>query len=100
MTLKLKKTRFFACNCVKSSHRIRCNASIERSHQGFHFFFLLRQALSNIIGHDQKDIKIRRYSCALGSLIDLFLVCDFSLKPQTNQSILTLKVIEGQIGIF
>ena len=50
MTLKLEKAAFFACNCVISSHRIMCNASIERSHRGFHFFFLLRQALSNIGG--------------------------------------------------
>ena len=49
----------------------------------------------------KKTIKIRRYSCALGSHIDLFLFqVTFLLKPQTNQSMLTLKVIEGQRGIF
>ena len=74
MTLKLEKVAFFACSVI-SSHRIMCNASIERSHRGFHFFFLLRQALSNIGGrYDQTTIKIRRYSCALSSLINLFLV--------------------------
>ena len=57
---KTGKSSLFACNCVISSHRIMCNASIERSHRGFHFFFLLRQALSNIGGrYDQKTIKIR-----------------------------------------
>ena len=56
MTLKLKKAAFFACNCVISSHRIMRNDSIERSHCGLHFFFLLRQALSNIGGrYDKKN---------------------------------------------
>ena len=50
MTPKLKKAAFFACNCVISSHRIMCNASIERSHRGLHFSFLLQQALCNIGG--------------------------------------------------
>ena len=57
MTSKLKKAAFFACNCVISSHRIMCNASIER-YRGLHFFFLLRQALSNVGGrYDKKKHK-------------------------------------------
>ena len=60
MTPKLKKAAFYACNCVISSHKIMCKASIERSYQGLHFFFLLQQALRNIGGrYDKKNIKIR-----------------------------------------
>ena len=35
-----KKAGVFACNCVISSHRIKCNACIESFYEGLHFFFL------------------------------------------------------------
>ena len=35
-----KKLTFFACNCVISSHRIKCNTCIESFYEGLHFFFL------------------------------------------------------------
>ena len=40
--------RFFGCNCFISSHRIKCNTSIESFHQYFHFSFLHQQASSNL----------------------------------------------------
>ena len=38
MTQNLKKADVFPHNQVISSHKIMCNASIESSHQGLHFF--------------------------------------------------------------
>ena len=35
---KLKKTYIFPCNWVISLHKITCNASVQSSHQGIHFF--------------------------------------------------------------
>ena len=35
-----KKADVFACNCVISSHRIKCNTCIESFYEGLHFFFL------------------------------------------------------------
>ena len=40
MTQKLKKGDVFACNCVISSHRIKCNTCVESFYEGLHFFFL------------------------------------------------------------
>ena len=61
MTPKLKKAAFFACNCVISSHRIMCNASIERSHRGLHFFSLPRQAVfSSMHAHFKCTIPYQR----------------------------------------
>ena len=51
MTQKLKKTDIFACNCVISSHRIKCNTCIESFYEGLHFFFLHWWAMSNTWGH-------------------------------------------------
>ena len=34
MTPKLKKPDIFACNCVISSHRIKCNTCIESFYEG------------------------------------------------------------------
>ena len=51
MTQKLKKGHVFACNCVISSHRIKCNTSFEALTKGLHFFFLHWWAMSNIWGH-------------------------------------------------
>ena len=39
MTQKLKKADVFACVCVISSHRIKCNISTESFYEGLHFFF-------------------------------------------------------------
>ena len=39
MSQKLKKAHGFACNCVISSHRIKCNTSFESSYEGLYFFF-------------------------------------------------------------
>ena len=49
--LKTEKNTFLACNCLISSHRIKCNISIERSHQYLHFSFSHQQALSNLRVH-------------------------------------------------
>ena len=51
MTQKLKKAHVFACKCVISSHRIKCNTWFESSYEGRHFFFLQWWAMSNIWGH-------------------------------------------------
>ena len=51
MTQKLKKADVFACNCVISSHRIKCNTSFESSYEGRHFFFLYWWAMSYIWEH-------------------------------------------------
>ena len=52
------KSDFFPCNCVISSHRIKCNTSIESSQQYVHFIFLHRQAFSNLWGrYDPKNEK-------------------------------------------
>ena len=51
MTPKLKKADVFACNCVISSRRIKCNTCIESFYEGLHFFFLHWWAMSNIWGH-------------------------------------------------
>ena len=45
---KLKKADVFVCNCVISSHRIKCNTCIESFYEGLHFFFLHLRAMSNI----------------------------------------------------
>ena len=34
---KTEKTDVFACNCVISSHRIKCNSCIESFYEGLHF---------------------------------------------------------------
>ena len=34
-----KKAHVFACNCVISSHRIKCNTSFESFYERLHFFF-------------------------------------------------------------
>ena len=51
MTQKLKKSWLFACNCVISSHRIKCNTCIESFYEGLHFLLLHWWAMSNIWGH-------------------------------------------------
>ena len=51
MTQKLKKSWLFACHCVISSHRIKCNTCIECFYEGLHFFFLHWWAMTNIWGH-------------------------------------------------
>ena len=48
---KTEKTDIFACNCVISSHRIKCNTCIESFYEGLHFFFPHWWAMSNIWGH-------------------------------------------------
>ena len=37
---KTEKTDIFGCNCVISSHRIKCNTYIESFYEGLNFFFL------------------------------------------------------------
>ena len=59
MTVKLKKADVFACNCVISSHRIKCNTCIESFYEGLHFFFLHWRAMNNIWGH--YDLKTRKF---------------------------------------
>ena len=39
MTPKLKKADVFACSCVISSHKVKCNTSIESYYEELHFFF-------------------------------------------------------------
>ena len=51
MTQKLKKRWLFACHCVISSHRIKCNTCIQSFYEELHFFFLHWWAMSNIWGH-------------------------------------------------
>ena len=46
-----KKLTFFACNCVISSHTIKCNTSFESLYEGLHFFLLHWWAMSNKWGH-------------------------------------------------
>ena len=91
---KLKKAAVFACNCVISPHRIKCNTCIESFYQGLHFFFLHWRAMSNIWGH---------YDLEAWKFDDLTVLCavlsalrNLSLKPWANQDMLTLKVIEGR----
>ena len=50
MSQKLKKAHDFACNCVISSHRIKCNTSFESFYEGLHFFFQYWWAMSIIWG--------------------------------------------------
>ena len=53
-----KHGRIFAYNGAISSHRIKCNAFIEISHWGLHFFFLHSWALSSFSGrYDQRTWK-------------------------------------------
>ena len=49
--LKPEKKLTFACHCVISSHRIKCNTCIESFYEGLHFFFLHWWAMTNIWGH-------------------------------------------------
>ena len=61
-----KKAHVFACNCVISSHRIKCNTSFDSSYEGLHFFFLHWWAMSNIWGH--YDLKVWKFD-------DLTILC-------------------------
>ena len=55
---KTEKSWLFACNCVISSHRIKCKTCIESFYEGLLFFFLHWWAMSNIWGHyDLKALK-------------------------------------------
>ena len=47
---KTEKRWLFACHCVISSHRIKCNTCIESFYEGLHFF-LHWWAMTNIWGH-------------------------------------------------
>ena len=47
----LKKRWLFACHCVISSHRIKCNTCIQSFYEELHFFFLHWWAMSNIWGN-------------------------------------------------
>ena len=73
--LNATKKKFLACNCVISSHRIKCNISIERSHQYLHFSILHQQALSNLRGH--YDIKTEENA-------DTFLVTVSFIHTESN----------------
>ena len=59
MTPKLKKAHVFACNCVISSHTVKCNSSFDSSYEGLHFFFLHWWAMSNIWRH--YDLKVWKF---------------------------------------
>ena len=90
---KLKKADVFACSCVISSHRIKCNTSIESFYEGLHFFFLHWWAMNNIWGH--YDFKTWKFDdlTVLGAVwFTLSVLWDLYLKPWADQHLLTFKV--------
>ena len=86
--LKTKKQKkFLACNCAISSHRIKCNISIERPHQYLHFRFLHEPALSNVRG---------RYDARTEENADIFLVTVSFLHTESS----VIPLLKALIEIF
>ena len=92
MTQKLRKKNF-ACNCIISFHRIKCNTCIES------FLWRASFLLPTLMSYEQymrtlwpKSIKIWWFNRDLYSLIRLSALRDISLKPWANQHMLTLRL--------
>ena len=63
--LKTKKMAGFWVVTVISSHRIKCNTSIESSHQCRHFSFVHQQPLSNLRARYDPKTETKMQICFL-----------------------------------